>query len=37
MIAGQWKVKDGQLAHADMADIMHRHTQAAHELTAQWR
>ena len=32
MVAGQWKVKDGQLVDGDLAEVMSKHRQAAQKL-----
>lgn len=32
MVAGQWKVVDGQLPDVDLAELMHQHNQAAKKL-----
>ena len=34
MIAGTWKVVDGQVSHIDEADLIQRHNTAARELRA---
>lgn len=32
MIAGRWRVRDGELVDLDLDEIMHRHGKAAHQL-----
>jgi len=34
MVAGQWKVVDGQLPNVDIRALMHEHQQAARRLVA---